>query len=218
MEEKLKNSHVETYTIECKPDYINFLYCLLINRISRGWSAEELSFLLGQDDDFIGNLERFIAVEYSIELVGCLLRIMPEANLAMSSVRDVSEFKYKHSISKDKYLTRYKMEQYVNEWETITVFELIEEDESERDQSASNSVKIELSQAKACLALFMEKGYFKKYVTALDIFRVLKRDVSSHFQPRQLKIELDKLWGRKGTAPLMRTKRRSYVYRFILHK
>lgn len=47
-------NQIETYTIVCKPQYINFLYCILINRISRGWSARELSFLLGQDDERTG--------------------------------------------------------------------------------------------------------------------------------------------------------------------
>lgn len=218
MEEELKQSKIEIYTIECKPQYINFLYGILINRISRGWSAAELSFLLGQDDDFIGNLERFSVFDYSVELMGHLLKIMPDADLLMTSVKDVSEFKYKHTISKEGYLIRYTMEQYVNELESITVFELIEEDGGWRDQSALNSVKEELSQAKAYLAMLMEERHFKKYITALEIFMVLKRDVCSHFQPKQLKTELDRLWGRKGAAPLKRTKIRSYSYRFTMHK
>ncbi len=194
------------------------MYCLIINRISRGWSAEELSFLLGQDDDFIGNLERFITFDYSVELTGHLLHIMPDADLMMTSVRDVNEFKYKHSISIEGQLIRYRMEQYVNEWESITVFELLEEQGSWRDQSASNSVKEELSQAKAVLEIFIKDGLFTKYITALEIFDLLRTHVCSHFQPKQLKAELDKLWGRKGTSPLKRTKRRSYGYRFTLHK
>lgn len=218
MKKQIEQFRDGNYIATCKPQYILFLYCLLINRISRGWSAEELSFLLGQDDNFIGNLERFITFDYSAELMGRLLQIMPEADLMMTSVRDVNEFKYKHSISIEGYLIRYRMEQYVNEWESITVFELLEEQGSWRDQSASNSVKEELSQAKAYLAMLMEEGYFRKYITASGIFMVLKRDICSHFQPKQLKAELDKLWGRKGTAPLKRTKRRSYGYRFTLHK
>ncbi|WP_262709296.1 hypothetical protein [Sphingobacterium olei] len=44
MEEQLEQPQIETYIIACKPQYVNFLYGILINRISRGWSAEELSF------------------------------------------------------------------------------------------------------------------------------------------------------------------------------
>ncbi|MBL1410166.1 hypothetical protein [Sphingobacterium faecale] len=218
MEKQIEHVGEGTYKATCKPQYISFLYCLLISRISRGWSAEELSFLLGQEDDFIGNLERFIVFDYSVDLYGHLLQIMPEAHLLMSSVREVNEFNYKHSIIMEGHLIRYRMEQYVNEWESITVFELLEEDGAYRDKVASNSIKEELSQAKAYLAMLMEEGYFRRYITALEIFMVLKSDFCSHFQPKQLKTELDKLWGRKGTAPLKRTKRRSYGYRFTLHR
>lgn len=207
-----------TYTMACKPQYINFLYGMLINRISRGWSAQELSFLLGQDDDFVANLERFVTFDYSVELVGNLFHVMPEANLMMSSIRGDSELTYQHSIQVEGHLIRYRMEQYVNERETITVFDLTEEDGNWRDQSASNSVKGELRQAKMILDKFFKEGRFSKYITALEIFNVLKTHVNSYFQPKQLKTELDKLWGRKGTAPLKRSKSRSYGYRFTLHK
>lgn len=207
-----------TYTIVCKPQYISFLYCILINRISRGWSAQELSFLLGQDDDFIDNLERFIAFDYSVELIGQLLNVMPDGNLLMGSVKCVSEFTYQHSISVEGHLIRYRMEQYVNERESISVFEITEEDGNRRDQLASNSVKEELRQAKIILDMFLNEGRFSKYITALEIFNILKKHVCSHFQPKQLKTELDKLWGRKGVALLKRTKRRSYGYRFTMHK
>lgn len=208
----------ETYTMACKPQYINFLYCILINRISRGWSAEELSFLLGKDDDFIGNLERFVVFDYSVELMGKLLQVMPEGNLLMTSVKGTSKFTYKHSINVEGHLIRYRMERYVNERESISVFDLTEEDGKWREQSASNSVKEELRQAGIIIDMFMKDGRFTGYITALEIFNVLRTHVSSHFQPKQLKTELDKLWGRKGTAPLKRTKRRSYGYRFTMHK
>lgn len=211
-------NQIETYTIVCKPQYINFLYCTLINRISRGWSARELSFLLGQDDDFIGNLERFIDFDYSAELMGQLFHIIPEGNLLMTSVNGVSEFTYQHTISIEGNLIRYRMEMYINEYESVIVFDLVEEDGSWRDQSAPNSVKEELMQAGIILDMLLKEGNFSKYVTALEIFNTLKTHASSYFQPKQLKTELDKLWGRKGTAPLKRTKRRSYGYRFIMHK
>ena len=124
----------KTYRIKCKPQYISFLYCILINRISRGWSAQELSFLLGQDDDFIDNLERFIAFDYSVELIGQLLNVMPDGNLLMGSIKCVSEFTYQHSISVEGHLIRYRMEQYVNERESISVFDVTEEDGNRRDQ------------------------------------------------------------------------------------
>lgn len=211
-------NQIETYTLVCKPQYINFLYCILINRISRGWSARELSFLLGQDDDFIGNLERFITFDYSAELMGQLLHVMPEGDLLMTSVKGVFEFTYRHTISVERDLIRYRMEKHINEYESIIVFDLVEEDGSWRDQTATNSVKEELRQAGIILNMLLKEGSFSRYVTALEIFNVLKTHASSHFQPKQLKTELDKLWGRKGTAPLKRTKRRSYGYRFTLHK
>jgi len=218
MEEQLAQPKMEAYVMECKPQYINFLYGILINRISRGWSAEELSFLLGQDENFMADLERFIAFDYGVELMRQLLLVMPEADLLMTSVRSNTESKYNHTISREGDLIRYTMEQLVNEWESITVFELIEEDGTYRDKVASNSVAMELEHAEELLRILISKEYFKKHRTTLDIFNLLRTNVCSHFQPKQLKTELDKLWGRKGQAPLRRTKRRSYGYRFIIHK
>lgn len=216
MDELLNNDKNERYTSPCSPLYISFIYFIMINRIGRGYSAKELSFLLGKDDDFIENLELLKTVDFSIELYGYLSRIFNHVHFIYQHYSRDTELKYEMTRWQADNTIFYRMESAVNEHESVVCFQLSEEHPSCKDRYA-RSVDNAIENCQKALYMMMEEGIFSKPVSASAIYRYLTDTLETSIDPRHLKKELDKLWGRKGKAPLKRTKRKSYGYRYVLH-
>lgn len=217
MEKLFENDHVTKGRAICSNLYCSFVYCIMINRIAKGYSREELSFLVGQQDDFIENIESLRTIDFSLELYGSLRHVFRHTSFLLHE--DVEREEALHEITKwqDNDTTIYhRMERYVNERESITVFQLVEE---HPDYAArfTSSVNRDVASCQDVLLLLIENGVFNKPIRPSDLHRQVENILKKWIKPRYLKAELDKLWGRKGKAPIKRTKYRSYEYRYVLH-
>lgn len=214
--EEILNS-IKKGRIECSALYVSFIYCILINRISRNYSSEELSFLLGQEDDFVENMELFKSINFNTELYGYLGSVFGHYHFMQDQGgQGMKEDLYEMTIYNNDYAIQYHLDCYVNKTETIPVFQLIEEHPNTIDKY-SNSVKNDIEAAQRSIYLMVEAGAFTMCMSAKEIHQFIERATESRISPRYIKNELDKIAGRKGKAPLKKTKRRSYGYRYIFH-
>lgn len=216
MRELLNNDNIERNTNECSPLYSSFIYCILINRISRGYSAEELSFLLGQEDNFIENLELLKDIDFSVDLYWHLYRVFGHAHFIHHQYHEEKTMMHEMATWRVNDTIFYRMEYFINTHESVLLFQLSEESPVYRERY-TNSIDMEIERCQKGLCLMIEQGAFDKPISALAIYRQIEDIIETKVDPINLKKELDKLWGRKGKAPLKRTKRRSYTYRYVLH-
>lgn len=217
MKESLDNDNLERGTNRFLPLYASFIYCMMINRISRGYSAEELSFLLGKDDDFVANLELLKRIDFSVDLYGHLYKVFGHADFIHHQHETDQEVQYEMTTWLTDNTIYYRMESFVNAHESVLFFQLTEEHPNCRKRYI-NSVNTEVGGCQKVLYMMIEQGLFNKPLTALDIYRQVEDILETKVDPINLKTELDKLWGRKGKTPLKRTQRRSYGYRYVLHQ
>lgn len=212
-----EDSAVEKFSAECSLTYSSFIYCMMLNRIAWGYSAQELSFLLGQDDDFVENLERFKRFDMGVELYQQLRMIFRHASFIQPQHHGEKELRHEMHIWKTGETMFYRMECCKSQFESITLFQVNEEDPKIGKYRYSNSVKSYQKQSQDTLNEMLVEGYFDKPIEACEIHRMSEHIARQRIDPVHFKSELQKLVGRKGTAPLKRTKRRSYGYRYVLH-
>lgn len=208
---------VEKFSAECSLTYSSFIYCMMMNRLSRGYSAQELSFLLGQEDDFVENLERFKRFEFGVELYQHLCKVFGHPSFLHQ--QHCAEKKMQHEMHtwKAGETIFYRMECCKSEFESIVLFQLTEEDPDTRVHRYKNSVEFDCQQSQRALKVMLENDVFIKPIGGHELHQLVEYAVESHVHPIYVKTELEKLVGRKGKAPLKRTKRRSYAYRYVLH-
>jgi hypothetical protein len=212
-----EDSAVEKFSVECSLTYSSFIYCMMINRIAWGYSAQELSFLLGQDDDFVANLERFKRFDTGLELYQQLRKVFHHASFIQPQHHGEKELRHEMHSWKAGETIFYRMECYKSEFESITLFQVSEEDPEIGKYRYKNSVKSYQQQSQDALTEMLVEGYFDKPIEAIRIHETSERMIGQRIDPIHFKGELDKLVARKGKAPLKRTKRRSYSYRYVLH-
>lgn len=208
---------VEKYTAECSLTYSSFIYCMMLNRLSRGYSALELSFLLGQDDDFIRNMERFEVMDFSVELYGQLCNVFRHPSFLHQQHHRQPKLRHEMHIWKADDTIFYRMECGKSKYESVVLFQLTEEDAETREQRYSASVELDCEQSQRALKVMLENDVFKKPIGGLELHQLVEYTVEGHVHPIYVKNELEKLVGRKGKTPLKRTKRRSYGYRYVVH-
>lgn len=208
---------VESFTAECSLLYSSFIYCIMVNRIAWGYSALELSFLLGQDDDFVDNIERFKKFNFSLELYRQLSTVFQHGSFIQNQYHEEEELRHEMHIWKTGETIFYRMECVKSAYESVVLFQLSEENPETRMDNYANSVKLDQQQSQNTLQEMLVDGYFDKPIEAHRLHRNSEHMARRRVDPFHFKTELDKLVGRKGKAPLKRTKRRSYGYRYVLH-
>ena len=212
-----EDSAVEKFSTECSLTYSSFIYSMMLNRIVWGYSAQELSFLLGQDDDFVENLERFKRFDTGVELYTHLRRVFPHMSFIQPQHRRENELRHEMHIWRAGETIFYRMECYKSQFESITLFQVNEEDPRVGKYRYKNSVKADQKQSQDSLSEMIVEGCFDKPIEPYTLHRKAERIHSADIDPIHFKSELEKLVGGKGTAPLKKTKRRSYGYSYVLH-
>lgn len=212
-----EDNPVEKFSAECSLTYSSFIYGIMLNRMAWDFSTQELSFLLGQDDDFVANIERFKRFDMGVELYQQLHKIFRHASFIQPQHHGEKELRHEMHIWKAGETIFYRMECYKSQFESITLFQLSEEDPEIGKYRYKNSVTIYQQQSINALYTMLKRGLFDKPIEAQELYRQLDRLSENIIDPIYFKTALHKLVGRKGQAPLKRTKRRSYSYRYALH-
>lgn len=213
--ERLFNTGKEVVKKTFTLAYASSVYLLIVNRIAKRYSGKELSFLLGQDEGFVDDLESLKRSTNDLELMVALNHIFREGELVLGRIDDHQRYPFEMSIWEEEFGRCYRMEYYLNEVESIGFFHLIDAikyDES-REKYIEERILIEVA-----LQDFIDTDYFRKLRTPLELYHRIQVWLDRRVRPMSLKLVLDNYWGRKGKAVLRRTRQRSFGYRFQQHK
>ncbi|CAM3795616.1 hypothetical protein D3C73_1123880 [compost metagenome] len=192
------------------------IYLLILNRISCGYTREELAFLMGQDENYIKDMEELKIPVGNLEVMVHLHWIFDRRKLQISEFDNRSDYLFELSTWEEHDVRYYHMEYFINEVESIVFFRLMEyinEDKQDNARSERECVLV-----KGLLIGLVETDYFKKYRTALQLWRSMEQHIGEKIHVKSLMRELMLIVGKKGIAPLRKSKARSFGYRYIQHK
>lgn len=184
--EKLHDANGTRKTrITCSPLYCGFVYCMMLNRISRGYTTDELTFLVGQDDHFISDIESLTATDFSMDLYGSLRQVFQHPNFLLHEGHVREEMEHEMHSWQDEMAIYHRMDRYVNERETVTIFQLVEEHPQYSDQF-TNSVSMEVEGCREVLRLLIEEGLFNKPIPPNDLHNHVESILQMRIKPRYL--------------------------------
>src|SRR5690606_18330008 len=187
------DNEVSVFSTDCSLTYSSFIYCMMLNRIAWGYSAQELSFLLGQDDDFVPNLERFKRFDMGVELYQQLRMIFRHASFIQPQHHGEKELRHEMHIWKAGETIFYRMECYKSRFESVTLFQLNEEDPEVGKYRYENWVKSYQQQSQDSLSEMIVEGYFEKPGEPYTLHKKAERMHQAGIDPVHFKGELDKL-------------------------
>ncbi|AIM35807.1 hypothetical protein KO02_03285 [Sphingobacterium sp. ML3W] len=208
----------EKYRFQTTMRYASSIYFLLLNRISYEYSPEELSFLLGQEDDFVWRLERLKIAMGNLELMIHLNWVFEGRNLCFESYDDEITYDFELEIWMEDGVRYYQMDYFINSVESMSFFRLMENINIKSIKQAEESSALKRGICRTFFEVLLPTDFFKKPKSAREVKFQLDNHSDIKIPVIHLKEELDLLWGRKGAAPLKRSKAKSFGYRYSLHK
>ncbi|MDR2274262.1 MAG: hypothetical protein LBF27_25360 [Sphingobacterium sp.] len=127
MDHSITNPVIGKFRAEFSMDYAGTIYLLILNRITSGYTREELAFLMGQDENYIKDMEELKIPIGNLEVMVHLHLVFDRGKLQIDAYDSRSAYLFEMSIWEEDGVRYYQMEYFINEVETILFFRLMEE-------------------------------------------------------------------------------------------
>ncbi|OJZ02120.1 MULTISPECIES: hypothetical protein [Sphingobacterium] len=217
MQNLIDDTGKERFHAEFSMYYAGIIYLLLLNRISFGFTREEMAFLMGQEETYVKEMEELKIPAGNLEVMVHLNWVFNRRKVDISKFDNKTSYRFEFTIWEGKGIRHYQMEYFINAVETITFFQLMEEINAEDKAQAEQDV-CERMAVEVLLDKLLEMNYFKKYRTPLELWRYVEKYLEENIRVKSLMQELGVFAGKKGSAPLRKTKAKSFGFRYIEHK
>jgi len=217
MQNLIDDTGKERFHAEFSMYYAGIIYLLLLNRISFGFTREEMAFLMGQEETYVKEMEELKIPAENLEVMVHLNWVFNCRKVDISKFDNKTSYRFEFTIWEEKGIRYYRMEYFINAVETITFFQVMEEINAEDKAQAEQDV-CERMAVEVLLDKLLEMNYFKKYRTPLELWRYVEKYLEENIRVKSLMQELGVFAGKKGSAPLRKTKAKSFGFRYIEHK
>ncbi|MGJ1325183.1 hypothetical protein ACR780_21085 [Sphingobacterium faecium] len=192
MKKKQSPPTIQEYKIRCSEIEIIILYRMMLLRTAKNLSTEEVSFLMGKEDDFIEKIESFkIKSIYAHDLFVFTQVLDYNAGVVYPNSVDVDHQKFNYKMFKTICSDRviYELKQLDENKEAFKTIFLLMDSRHDID-SFSNSTANEIEQLKNLMDKLFEKGYFTQERLAYEILYKCQDAIDSSIAPKNLKVVL----------------------------
>ena len=192
MKKKQSPPTIQEYKIRCSEIEIIILYRMMLLRTAKNLSTEEVSFLMGKEDDFIEKIESFkIKSIYAHDLFVFTQVLDYNAGVVYPNSVDVDHQKFNYKMFKTICSDRviYELKQLDENKEAFKIIFLLMDSRHDID-SFSNSTANEIEQLKNLMDKLFEKGYFTQERLAYEILYKCQDAIDSSIAPKNLKVVL----------------------------
>lgn len=192
MKKKQSPPTTQEYKIRCSEIEIIILYRMMLLRTAKNLSTEEVSFLMGKEDDFIEKIESFkIKSIYAHDLFVFTQVLDYNAGVVYPNSVDVDHQKFNYKMFKTICSDRviYELKQLDENKEAFKIIFLLMDSRHDID-SFSNSTANEIEQLKNLMDKLFEKGYFTQERLAYEILYKCQDAIDSSIAPKNLKVVL----------------------------
>lgn len=192
MKKKQSPPTIQEYKIRCSEIEIIILYRMMLLRTAKNLSTEEVSFLMGKEDDFIEKIESFkIKSIYAHDLFVFTQVLDYNAGVVYPNSVDTDHQKFNYKMFKTICSDRviYELKQLDENKEAFKTIFLLMDSRHDID-SFSNSTANEIEQLKNLMDKLFEKGYFTQERLAYEILYKCQDAIDSSIAPKNLKVVL----------------------------
>lgn len=192
MKKKQSPPTIQEYKIRCSEIEIIILYRMMLLRTAKNLSTEEVSFLMGKEDDFIEKIESFkIKSIYAHDLFVFTQVLDYNAGVVYPHSVDIDHQKFNYKMFKTICSDRviYELKQLDENKEAFKTIFLLMDSRHDID-SFSNSTANEIEQLKNLMDKLFEKGYFTQERLAYEILYKCQDAIDSSIAPKNLKVVL----------------------------
>lgn len=192
MKKKQSPPTTQEYKIRCSEIEIIILYRMMLLRTAKNLSTEEVSFLMGKEDDFIEKIESFkIKSIYAHDLFVFTQVLDYNAGVVYPNSVDIDHQKFNYKMFKTICSDRviYELKQLDENKEAFKTIFLLMDSRHDID-SFSNSTANEIEQLKNLMDKLFEKGYFTQERLAYEILYKCQDAIDSSIAPKNLKVVL----------------------------
>ena len=192
MKKKQSPPTTQEYKIRCSEIEIIILYRMMLLRTAKNLSTEEVSFLMGKEDDFIEKIESFkIKSIYAHDLFVFTQVLDYNAGVVYPNSVDIDHQKFNYKMFKTICSDRviYELKQLDENKEAFKIIFLLMDSRHDID-SFSNSTANEIEQLKNLMDKLFEKGYFTQERLAYEILYKCQDAIDSSIAPKNLKVVL----------------------------
>ncbi|WP_293925532.1 hypothetical protein [Sphingobacterium sp. UBA6320] len=192
MKKKQSPPTIQEYKIRCSEIEIIILYRMMLLRTAKNLSTEEVSFLMGKEDDFIEKIESFkIKSIYAHDLFVFTQVLDYNAGVVYPNSVDIDHQKFNYKMFKTICSDRviYELKQLDENKEAFKIIFLLMDSRHDID-SFSNSTANEIEQLKNLMDKLFEKGYFTQERLAYEILYKCQDAIDSSIAPKNLKVVL----------------------------
>lgn len=189
MKKKLVTPKVKTYAIQCSEIEILIIYRMMVLRISKHFSGEEVSFLMGKPLDYIDRIETFklkkvlaldlyvFSLALDFENAGCAYPVFTDTN------NDENRYEMVVSTYKDHVI--YELRQVdLNNVVVKLIFVLI--DDNHTLERVYTSTAAEIEKLKNVVHELFNEKFFQEERTAYDIRYTCQDKLKSGVKPKML--------------------------------
>ncbi len=189
MKKKNDELSVKTYIIKCTEIEILIIYRMMVLRISKHFSGEEVSFLMGKPLDYIDKIETFklkkvlaldlyvFSLALDFENAGCAYPVFMDT--------DNKENRYEMVVSTYKDHVIYELRQVdLNNVVVKPLFILI--DNNHTLERVYTSTAAEIEKLKNVVHELFKESFFQEERTAYDIRYACQRKLESGVEPKKL--------------------------------
>lgn len=148
MQNLINDTGRERFRAEFSMYYAGIIYLLLLNRISSGFTREEMAFLMGQEETYVKEMEELKIPVGNLEIMVHFNWVFNRRKVDISKFDNKTSYQFELTIWEEKGIRHYQMEYFINAVESITFFQLMEEisaeDSAQAEQYACDCMAVKL--------------------------------------------------------------------------
>lgn len=198
---------------------VEMLYHSMLIRISKQYSPEELSFLIGEQPSFICKMEELQRVEYRMNILWKKHWIVSEIDPALLFPRrpveeEMGDYQLIKTVFADKVM--YQMNQ-LSKFGEVEVKFLLRDDNHEVDYYP-DSTKQQQKSLRTAIQALIDLNYFSEERSTYQLFLKCDHLVNNYFRPIDLYHVLTEFTKQKVYPKLLRVKTKYSGYKYVLTK
>lgn len=218
---KSQNELLETFSYQAKICRFNadIIYRILLLRIAKQYSPQEMSFLMGQSLNFMDKIEtlQYTAIYMSDifkmkEVLGAGFGLECFTSFLFPLAKQEKELYLLHKEVYDDYII-YHMVKCLHQEKTVTAFML--QDNNPATDYFEHSTAEEIASLNRIIDTLLHNGYFNSERSPLEIFEKCKNFLFDHIKPRNLYTALSSFTKNRDYPKLQYKKSKEHGYYYV---
>jgi len=214
MENKINDEPIiETFYGKISPVDIAVLYSLMVKRISKGYSSSEMSFLMGYENDVIGNIEQLNFKELTILELYSYTNALEDDALSGIILNDMGKehdpADYQIVKTTERILMHYEVFEILPDNTSRQLFHLFEVNPEHDRLKYNTSYSMGIETATEILNTLLGGVLFQSPESPLDIFKRCRR-ISTSIRPYYVQVALNNISQSKEYPKFKRIKTKKY--------